>query len=159
MDDFPPLPHGVNAMDGQSLLDWVEELGITVQFEIVDGYPTLPLKLAEHSLIPPEIRIWRYLPWEPWLQDVCERHLLFIAPWYLIYVARHLYSYLESQGLYELRTPWYRLDLKWRWRTLESRSDDFTTQVLGLIRPPHRLDRILSETFTVGERGMSSDSP
>lgn len=148
MDERPGLPEGIDSTDGQSLIDWAEELGVAVRFEIVDGFPTVPLRLSEYRPHPPEIRIWRYLPWEPWLQQVCENQVLLVAPWYLVYLTRELYRYLEDHELFAYDAPWYRLDLHWKWRNAQSRADAFTEEVLGLIRPPRRLDRAIAQALT-----------
>ncbi len=155
MDELPGLPDGIDIRDGQSLIEWAEELGVHVHFEILEHYPALPMRLSEYTMHPPEIRLRRYIPWEPWLQEVCERRLLFFAPWYLIFLARELYKHLEYQGFYELRAPWYRLDLLWQWRSLETRSNSFARDLLGLIRPPHRLDAILAEALRIDARPAS----
>ncbi len=156
MNDLPPLPEGIDPTDGQSLIDWAEELGVAVRFEIVDRFPAVPLRLSEYTHRPPEIRIWRYLPWEPWLQQICENQVLMVAPWYLVYLTRELYRYLESHDLFAYRAPWYRLDLCWKWRNTEGRADSFTEEVLGLIRPSRRLDRAIAEalTFEDGSRTL-----
>lgn len=150
MDRVPPLPEGIDPTDGQSLIEWAEELGVSVHFEIVEGFPSLPFRLSEYTLHPPEIRLWRYVPWEPWLQEVCERSLMFVAPWFLIYLARELYRHLESQGLYSLEAPWYRPDQLWAWHTLDRRADAFAMEVLGMIRKPSRLDRTIEESLAIG---------
>ena len=152
MDRNWPILDGHVPADSQTLIDWIEELGIAVQFEIVDGFPTLPLRLSDYDMHPPRIRVWRYLPWEPWLQEVCERSVRFVAPWFLIFLARELYRHLESQGLYELQAPWYRPGRQWAWRTLERRADAFAVDILGMIRSPGILDAIIEESLTIGKQ-------
>ena len=128
-----------NEADG--LFEWAEELGIQIEIHEIDRYPTSGSILSEYQEDPPLITIYRYKPWEEWLQNLCEEKIRYFSPWYLIPLALELYHHLEIHDLYRVKPAWYDLVKRIRLNSIDSRAKAFTQEILGI---PFPLERFLS---------------
>lgn len=125
-----------NEADG--LLEWAEEVGVRVKFEEIDRYPTSISVLSRFEEDPPTITIFRYKPWEEWLQTICEERLRFFSPWYLIPLSLELYRYVESRGLYRHEPDWYDVLGWFTQQTVNGRAEAFTKKLLAIPHSPRR---------------------
>jgi len=128
MDEFAG-----NEADG--LLEWAKELDVKVDIRQIDRYPTSASVLSEYQPDPPVITVYRYKPWEEWLQTICEQNLRFFAPWYLIPLAMELYRHLEIHDLYRVQFPWYDLVGRLQLKSLDRRAEVFTQRILDIPLP------------------------
>ncbi|MFH1742056.1 MAG: hypothetical protein ABIH23_23890 [bacterium] len=127
-----------NEADG--LLEWAEDLGVRVEFREIDRYPTSASILSEYQEEPPAIIIFRYKPWEEWLQMLCEERLRYFSPWYLIPLTLELYRHLEIHDLYRIKPPWYDMIGRWRMNSIDRRAEAFAQDILAI---PYSLRRFL----------------
>lgn len=125
-----------NEADG--LLEWANDLGVRVIFEEIDRYPTSGSSLSEYQDNPPTITIFRYKPWEEWLQTVCEDRLRYFSPWFMIPLAIELYRHLETHGLYRYRPAWYDVIGKRSLTTMDRRAEAFAKEILAIPHSPRR---------------------
>jgi len=125
-----------NEADG--LIEWAREVGLEVKFEEIDRYPTSISVLSRFQEAPPILTIYRYKPWEEWLQTICEERLRFFSPWYLIPLCLELYQYLEKKDLYRQEPAWYDVIGMFTQRTIQGRAEAFTKTVLAIPCSPRR---------------------
>lgn len=130
-----------NESDG--LLEWAEQLGVQVEFREIDRYPTSSCVLSEYRENPPIITIFRYKPWEEWLQTVCEERLRYFSPWFMIPLALELYRHLEIHDLFRLEPAWYDIIGRFSLATIDRRAEAFAKQFLAIPYSPRRFFEIV----------------
>ena len=133
------------------LIEWAEELGVRVEFKEIDRYPTSSSVLSEYQENPPTITIFRYKPWEEWLQTVCEERLRYFSPWYMIPLALELYRHLEIHDLYRLKPAWYDIIGQLSLTTMDRRAEAFARRLLAVPYSPRRFsDAVRTALSTPG---------
>jgi hypothetical protein len=137
--------------EADGLLEWAEELGVRVVFRDIDRYPTSASVLSEYQENPPTITVFRFKPWEEWLQTVCEERLRYFSPWFMIPLALELYRHLEIHGLYRLKPAWYDMLGRFSLATIDRRAETFTQQLLAIPYSPRRfLEMVQTALSTPG---------
>ncbi len=140
-----------NEADG--LLQWAEELGVKVMFQEIERYPTSGSALSLYEENPPTITIFRYKPWEDWLQTVCEDRLRYFNPWFMIPLALELYRHLETHGLYRHRAAWYDVIGRWSLTTIDRRAEAFAQQLLAIPHSPRRFIQLVRRALSAPGSG------
>lgn len=143
---MPVLPLERDLKNPESLLEWVDELGVELDMREVDGFPSRPLVLSDYRMSGPVIVIYRYLPMEDWFNLLSQHHVGFYGPWYCLHIAHRLYYHLELSGEYEIPRQWYHRMLGML-VTIEDRAYHFTREVLGTLHSPRRFDQALEKAF------------
>ena len=129
--------------EADGLLEWAEQIGVQVEFQEIDRYPTSAAVLSQYQESPPTITIFRYKPWEEWLQTVCEEQLRYFSPWFMIPLALELYRHLETNDLYRLEPAWYDIIGQFSLVTIDRRAEAFAKQILAIPYSPHRFLEIV----------------
>ena len=140
------LPYDRELTQPESLLEWVNELGVKLEILEIDGYPSRPLIFSKYQLSGPSIVIYRYLPMEDWLNLMCQQYVGFYGPWYFLHLAHRIYDHLELSGLFELKRSWWQV-LFGRLSSTEERAYRFTQQILGTLHSPMRFDEVVERGF------------
>ncbi len=140
------LPFDREIETPESIVEWIEELGITLDIREIDRYATRPLLLSKYQFEPPVITIYRYLPMEEWLNLISQQQVGYYGPWYFLHIAQRLYEHLELNGLYEVERRWYHR-LFGSLSTIEERASYFSKEFLGTVRSPQIFDEILERSY------------
>ncbi len=140
------LPFDQDLVNPQSIIEWIEELGIDLDIQELDYYPSLPVIFSEYKYDPAAIIIYRYLPMEDWLNLISQQQVGYYGPWYFLHITHRIYYHLELHGLYEIERYWYHR-LFGSLSTLEERAYCFTREILDTLFSPKRFDQAVERSF------------
>lgn len=147
-----PLDYELNTPE--SILQWIEELGVTLQIHTLNRYPDRPILLSSYRYEPPMIHIYRYEPLEEWLNLMSQRRIGYYGPWYFIHIGYRLYYHLELNGIYSIEPKWYHR-LFGELNTIDKRAWIFTKEILGTLHDPERFDKEVEKAFQPGIKNSS----
>lgn len=147
------LPLDRDLQTPESLLEWIDKLGVHLDIREFNSYPARPLVFSDYIFDPPSIAIYRYLPLDDWLNLVSQRSVGYYGPWYFLHIAYRLYYHLEMTGLFEIERKWYHHYLG-QLDTIEARAYRFVRDILGTLRHPARFDAQVERYYQPG--GTSS---
>ncbi len=143
------LPYDRDLQIPDSLIEWIESQGVTLDIREIEGYPQRPLIFSDYQLEPPVITIYRYRPMEDWLNLMSQQQVGYYGPWYYLHAAYRFYFHLEMNGLFEIDRTWFH-NLFGLNNTIEKRAHRFVRDTLHTLHPPERFDRIVEKSFRPG---------
>lgn len=143
------LPYDPDLQIPDSLIEWIETQGVTLDIREIDGYPQRPLIFSAYQLEPPVITIYRYRMMEDWLNLMSQQQVGYYGPWYYLHVAYRFYFHLEMNGLFEIDRTWFH-NLFGLNNTIEKRAYRFVRDTLHTQHHPERFDRGVEISFRPG---------
>ncbi|MBI1387997.1 MAG: hypothetical protein GC154_06075 [bacterium] len=143
------LPYDGDLVNPDSLIEWIEESGVGVEFHQNEQFPRSPVLLSEYRVEPPTIHIYRYPLIEDRMNLICQQQAGYFGPWYCLHLAFRFYFHLELSGEYEIERSW-RDRLFGGLASLDERAYAFTQNLLSTRYNPARFDVYLERSLTPG---------